>query len=374
MSHLIVIDIVVPLDRFSLKLRWETSGRSLGLFGHSGAGKTTLLETIAGLRREASGLIEVSGHRWLDSSRGVRLRPEQRGVGYVPQDLRLFPHRTVMGNLLAGRWRPDPSTRTRLSAEHVLAVLELTHARDAAITELSGGERQRVALGRALCSGPQLLLLDEPLGGLDLALRRRILPYLLRVREEFAIPTLCVSHDVAETSLLASEVAVLDRGRLVAVGSPEEIFTDPGVLPIAREEGFENILRGRIVGRDGATAVVEIGTGLRIMVPGGPLTGATGAVVGVRAEDLILAVDRPTGLSAQNNVAGVIIDIRQAGAEGGTDGTIREEQVLVIVSAGDAAKVVVAITGRALRSLGLECGMTVHLVFKTQACRVLAAL
>src|SRR5262245_7254124 len=99
MSQLFLIDIAVRLDRFTLEVRWETSGRSLGLFGHSGAGKTTVLETIAGLRHEASGVIEINGHRWLDSSRGVRLRPEQRGVGYVPQDLRLFPHRTVMGNL-----------------------------------------------------------------------------------------------------------------------------------------------------------------------------------------------------------------------------------------------------------------------------------
>ena len=373
MSHFLLIDIAVPLDRFTLKVRWETSGRSLGLFGHSGAGKTTVLETIAGLRNDATGLIEVNGHRWLDSSRGLMLRPERRGVGYVPQDLRLFPHRTVMGNLLAGRWRPGHHSRGKLSAEHVLEVLELTHARDAAITELSGGERQRVALGRALCSAPGLLLLDEPLGGLDLPLRRRILPYLLRVREEFAIPTLCVSHDVAETSLLSLEAAVLDRGRLVALGSPQEIFTDPGVLPIAREEGFENILRGRVVGRDGASAQVEIGPSVRIMVPGGSLGTAKGAVVGVRAEDLILAIHPPDGLSAQNIVAGVIIEIRQS-PTGAPGDPAREEQVLVIVSIGEAARVVVAITGRALRALELECGMPVHLVWKTQACRVLAAL
>ena len=372
MSHLFHIDVTVPLDRFTLALRWETSGRSLGLFGHSGAGKTTLLETLAGLRTEATGLIEVNGQRWLDTPRGLRLRPEHRGVGYVPQDLRLFPHRNVMENLLSGRWR-RASDRGALAPDHVLEVLELTHVRDAAISVLSGGERQRVALGRALCSSPDLLLLDEPLGGLDLPLRRRILPYLLRVREEFAIPTLCVSHDVAETSLLSSEVAVLDRGRLVTLGTPEEVFTDPGVLPIAREEGFENILRGRVTGRDGASAGVEIAPGLRIMVPGGALADATHAVIGVRAEDLILAIRPPEGLSAQNIAAGVILEIRESPVAG-HEASAREEQILVIVGIGDAARVVVAISGRALRGLGLECGMPVHLVWKTQACRVLAAL
>src|SRR5882672_887390 len=166
MSGGIDLDFRVPLGRFALSLVWKTADSSLGLFGPSGAGKTTALEAIAGLRRDAQGFIRVNDETWLDTSRGLRTPPEERGVGYVPQDTLLFPHRDVMGNLTAGRRRAERPGAKRLSAERVVEVLELGDLRSRAITTLSGGERQRVALGRALCSGPGLLLLDEPLASL----------------------------------------------------------------------------------------------------------------------------------------------------------------------------------------------------------------
>lgn len=379
MSHAIRIDITVPLDRFTLEVAWESSEPSLGLFGHSGAGKTTILEAVAGLRENVTGRIEVGGRAWLDSPRGVRLPPERRGVGYVPQDLRLFPHRTVMGNLLAGARRASGLASDRLAPWRVLQMLELEHAKESNPAVLSGGEMRRVALGRALCSGPDLLLLDEPLGGLDLPLRRKILPYLLRVQKEFDIPTLTVSHDTSEIRMLSAEVAVLDRGRLIARGRPEEVFTNPDVLPIAREDGFENILRGRVLECAEATATIELGPGLAVIVPGRALAQAREAIIGIRAEDLILAIEIPSGLSAQNVLGGSILEIREgAGADAGKEPDDRQEageQVLVVVAVGRApALVVAAITKQALTRLKLKPGMPVHLVFKTHACRVLAAL
>src|SRR5437899_8925254 len=165
-----VLDLTVPLDRFTLSIAWETSERFLGIFGPSGAGKTTILEAIAGLRRTARGVIRLDGRTCLDSERGIDLPPELRGVGYVPQDGLLFPHRDVFGNLLAG-WRRavqaaaplGSEPRRRLAPERVLEVLELASLARRPIATLSGGEQRRVALGRALCSGPDLLLLDEPL-------------------------------------------------------------------------------------------------------------------------------------------------------------------------------------------------------------------
>jgi molybdate transport system ATP-binding protein len=375
-SHVVRIDVTVPLDRFTLAVAWESSERAMGIFGHSGAGKTTILEAVAGLRDDVSGRIEIGGRVWLDSARGVRLPPERRGVGYVPQDLRLFPHRTVMGNLLAGSRRASNMASERLAPWRVLQMLELEPVRESGMSGLSGGELRRVALGRALCSGPELLLLDEPLGGLDLPLRRRILPYLLRVQKEFDIPTLCVSHDTSEVRMLSREVAVLDRGRIIARGRPEEVFTDPAVLPIAREGGFENTLRGRVIERAEATATIELEPGLTVMVPGRALARATEAVVGIRAEDLILAVDAPSGLSAQNMPGGSILEIREAaGGDPTPDRQEADEQVLVVVALGRApTRVVAAITRKALRRLDLKPGMPIHLIFKTHACRVLAAL
>ena len=369
MSKTFVLDIQVPLDRFTLSVTWETSERSLGIFGHSGAGKTTILEAVAGLRRDARGTIRVDGETWLDSSSGVNRRPQLRGVGYVPQEGLLFPHRDVMGNLLSGRRRAERSAGRRLDPERVLAVLELSDLRRRAVTGLSGGERQRVALGRALCSGASLLLMDEPLAGLDAPLRLRILPYLLRVREEFAMPTLYVSHDAGEIGMLCAQVLVLSQGRALTSGPPGEVFTDPAIFPMARREGFENVLRGRVATVEQGAAIVEVEPGLVLMVPGEGLSTGSDVIVTLRAEDLILSRERPAGLSAQNVLAGTIRRI-----ESTADLESISAQVLVVVELGKAGtSLVVTITKQAALRLDLREGVVVHLVFKAQACRALAA-
>jgi len=367
-SHRFLVDISLPLARFTLAIRWETGESALGIFGPSGAGKTSVLESLAGLRRGTRGIIQVDGRVWLDALRGVRLPPEERGVGYVPQDALLFPHRDVMGNVLAGRRRAGRRPARRLDPARVLDVLELQPLQGREVASLSGGERQRVALARALCSAPDLLLLDEPLAGLDLPLRRRILPYLYRVREEFAIPTLHVSHDATEIQTLCREVLVLNAGREVARGRPETVFPDAAVLPLARAEGYENVLRGTIAEAAGGSGVVDLEPGLRLTVAAAGLTPGREAVIGVRAEDLILAVEPPTGLSAQNILAGAIDAIRE---EAGTDGAATT--LLVVVALGRRrTPLVVAITPRARERLALRPGLAVHLVCKAQACRVLA--
>ena len=364
----LILDVTVALDRFDLTVSWQTTARAMGVFGHSGAGKTTLLETIAGLRRDARGVIRVNGVAWLDSSRGVFVPPERRGVGYVPQEALLFPHRDVMGNLLAGRRRAASAPERGPDPRRVLEVLELEGLQGRGVESLSGGEKQRVALGRALCSGPGLLLLDEPLAGLDQPLRRRILPYLVRVRDEFGLPSLYVSHDATELRTLTTDVLVLAAGKVVATGPPDEVFVDASVLPMARLEGFENVLRGRVIGRDDATAMVEIQPGVVVRVPGHGLAGAIEAVFATRAEDLILAIQQPSGLSAQNILTGVIREIREPGPPG-ADGPWL---AMVGIGAG-GLMMVVAITRQACRQLSLAPGLRVHIIFKTQACRVLGA-
>ena len=181
------------------------------LFGPSGAGKTTVLDAIAGLRTPQSGRIAVHDRVLFDAATRVNLPSHARHVGYVPQDVALFPHMDVRRNMLYGR-RPGQ----KLSLETVAAMLEVGTLLDRRVPDLSGGERQRVALARALMSAPELLLLDEPLAAVDVERRRRILPYLLRVRDELGIPVIYVSHDRVEVDQLADRVVMLDNGRVHA--------------------------------------------------------------------------------------------------------------------------------------------------------------
>ncbi|HWD19521.1 MAG TPA: ATP-binding cassette domain-containing protein [Verrucomicrobiae bacterium] len=204
-------NIALPLRDFVLELDVVLERGATAIFGPSGAGKTSLLDLIAGWREPASARITWNETLWEDAGAGVRLAPRARGIGYVAQDLALFPHLSVRENLCYGRKAGAPEL---FSYEHVTRVLEIEPLAERGIAQLSGGERQRVALARALLSSPQLLLLDEPLGSLDAALKGRILPYLARVREEFKVPMIYVTHDAAEARALCEEVLEMERGRV----------------------------------------------------------------------------------------------------------------------------------------------------------------
>jgi molybdate transport system ATP-binding protein len=362
------ISLTVPCERFDLELEWQTEEPALGLFGPSGAGKTTLLEALAGLRRGARGRIEVGGRTWLDTARGLRLPPEARRVGYVPQEMLLFPHLDVLGNLRVGERRASRSPR-RLAPERVLELLELSALARRPVAALSGGERQRVALGRALCSAPELLLLDEPLASLDLALRRRILPYLLRVREEFSIPTLHVSHDPSEMSLLAREVTVLDRGRVIARGRPEAVFGGHVLPPGDSGGGVVNVLSGTVEAVAESVATVEIEPGLRIAVAddGGFVVGGRVAIE-LHATEILLARGPASGLSAQNVLAATVREVHAPGLDD------RHSAVVVTTDLGrEARPIAVVVSRRAVSELDLAPGASVRVVFKAQACRRLAS-
>ena len=198
---------------FVLDVREKLEGGITALFGPSGSGKTTTLDAIAGLRKPRSGSISVGGRVLFDAEGAVDLPPHQRHVGYVPQDPALFPHMNVRRNVLYGR-RPGQ----KLELATVVRMLEVGDLLERRVPELSGGERQRVALARALMSAPDLLLLDEPLAAVDVERRRRILPYLLRVRDELGVPVIYVSHDRIEVDQLADRVLILEGGRVVARG------------------------------------------------------------------------------------------------------------------------------------------------------------
>jgi len=212
----IAIDIALKQGTFALAAAVNLDARVAALFGPSGAGKTTILDTIAGLRTPDRGSIAIDGRVLFSSETRINVPPHHRHVGYVPQDVALFPHMDVRRNLLYGR---HPGVSPDL--DRVVGMLEIDKLVDRRVTDLSGGERQRVALGRALMSGPSLLLLDEPLAAVDVPLRKRILPYLRRVRDDLRLPIVYVSHDREEVEALADVVVLLDEGKVVSVERPQ---------------------------------------------------------------------------------------------------------------------------------------------------------
>jgi molybdate transport system ATP-binding protein len=225
----------VTLGRFTLAVEATLSQPVTVVCGPSGAGKTTLLETLAGLRRADEGRIRLDGEWLADTSRRLHLPPPRRHVGYVPQDLALFPNLDAGANLRFARRRRDGASASAPGEDEVISVLELADMLERPVANLSGGERQRVALGRALLSAPRLLLLDEPLAALDPELRERLLDYLRRVRDHFAVPIVYVTHDARDAAALAGEILRLEAGRIVDRGGPQEMLEpDPGAVRLRR--------------------------------------------------------------------------------------------------------------------------------------------
>ena len=182
-----------------------------------------MIDLIAGLRKATSAVIQSDDFVLTDTTKDLTLPARRRRIGYVPQDMALFPHLSVRRNLLYGH-QPEEGPNPLFGFEHVTRVLELNTVLERGIAHLSGGEKQRVTLGRALLSSPRLLLLDEPLSSLDAKLKNQILPFLKRVRDEFPVPILYVTHSADEVSAFCDEVIVLEQGRVVKRGTPSAIF------------------------------------------------------------------------------------------------------------------------------------------------------
>lgn len=211
---LLLKNISLPLTDFPLVIDVEIQSQVTAVFGPSGAGKTSLLDLIAGLRRPKSAFVQLGDRVLTDTAAGTNVPTRHRQIGYVPQDLALFPHLSVQQNLVYGS-KGNRDSNTLFSYEHVTQVLEIGALADRKVTNLSGGEKQRVALARALLASPQILLLDEPLASLDTVLKSKIIPYLARIRDEFHVPMLYVTHDWNEVQALCVEALIMERGHIV---------------------------------------------------------------------------------------------------------------------------------------------------------------
>ena len=354
---MIEFTLEVPLARFVLRVEARLEAGIAAVMGPSGSGKTSLLESLAGLRRQARGRVVLDGTVLLDTAARGRVPPERRRIGYVPQDSALFPHLTAEQNLCFGA-RGD-ARRVALAG----ATLELEGLLDRHPARLSGGERQRVALGRALASDPRLLLLDEPLAAVDVELKERILPYLLRVRDEWRIPIVYVTHNVGEALALAGQVLLLREGKVEAVGTPFELL---GTATFARAAaaGIENLLAARIAAHEpeGGITRVTLEGGVVAAVPllaSRPV--GSGCLLAIRAEDVLVANAPVEGLSARNIFRARVVSLDRTGA----DLTLR------CVLDGLRVPWLARLTPAAVEALGLMPGRLVWLAVKSHSVRVI---
>ena len=355
---MISLDFELPLARFPLRVAARLTARVTAVMGPSGAGKTSLLDAMAGLRPVARGRIAIDEEALVDTAAGIRLTPARRRVGYVPQEAGLFPHLSARDNVLFG-------ARGRAAeAAHAIDVLEIGHLLDRYPASLSGGEKQRVALARALATRPRLLLLDEPLAALDVGLRERIVPHLLRIRDEWSTPMLYVTHNVGEALALAGEVLLLDQGRVEALGPPLALLSTPGLAREARG-GIENLLAGRVAAHDpeGGVTRVRLAGGLALSVPlSAELALEAPVTVSIRAEDVLVSTEPVRGLSARNVYEGVVRGLERSAADVALRCFVHPE----------LPEWLVRLTPAAVAELGLVPGSAVWLAVKSHSVQVVS--
>jgi molybdate transport system ATP-binding protein len=349
---------------FCLDVDFNAAAGFTILFGASGSGKTTLLDCVAGLTTPDAGRIAVGERVLFDANARVDVPVAKRSVGYVLQDLALFPHLTVEQNTeygLAHLPRVDREQR----AAAMLQEFRIDHLRRERPAEISGGERQRVALARALVTDPCVLLLDEPLAALDAATKAKILDDLRCWNEAHRIPILYVTHSREEVIALGERVLVMEQGGIIAEGRPHDVLSAPVLETVAQLAGFENIFDATVwlVHEDRGTITCRLPTdqtGQFVLLETPLIRAEMGSRVrvGIRAGDILLAVVKPEGLSARNVIAGQIVSMER-----------RDMIISARVDCGIEMEVHLTLAAR--DALHLAAGRDVWLVIKTHSCHLM---
>lgn len=348
---------------FLLDLAFDATPGVTIVFGESGSGKTTLLRSVAGLTQPDAGRIAIGDRALFDGRAGVHVEPPQRRVGFVFQHLALFPHLTAGDNIAYGLTRLSPGERRdRVAA--IAGSFRIDHLLGRRHGEISGGERQRVGLARSLVTDPDILLLDEPLSALDHRTQSRIIADLRLWNEARRIPILYVTHSQREVFALGERVLMLENGRIVADGTPEQVMDYPAHDSVAQLAGFENLLDAVVVQRrpDAGVMVSRLsGTTVDLETPLSDVAVGQPLRVAIRAGDILIATEPPRGLSARNQLPGTIASLSRQGA------FVRAE-----VSIG--VPVEVHVTPMATEHLGLRRGSQVWLVVKTHSCHLVSTV
>jgi molybdate transport system ATP-binding protein len=344
---------------FILDVSIEVSPGITILFGPSGAGKSTLLDSVAGLARPDEGRIVAGAEVLFDSAGGIHVPAQKRRTAYVFQTLALFPHLSAEENVSYGLMDLREEERQE-RVEAILKAFRVEKLRKQRPGEISGGEKQRIALARSLVTEPRVLLLDEPLTGLDAELKAAIVDDLRAWNAAKGIPILYVTHSREEVDALGERVIALDNGRVASAGAPMDVLDAPRRKKLAQAAGFENLLTATVLDLREADGVMRVRLGesaCEIEVPLGYAAAGNHVQVAVRAGDILLATERPHGLSARNVMEGRIVSLEQRGT-------------MAIARVDCGVAFVVHVTPGAVRALELSSGHRVWLVLKTHSCHL----
>ena len=348
-------------DNFALDVEFIAPPGVTILFGASGSGKTTLLNCIAGLIRPDAGRVALGERVIFDSAPAVEIPVASRSIGYLFQNLALFPHLNAGQNIQYGLAGLGPDERRRRTGE-IARSFRISHVLQSKPRDISGGERQRVALARSLVTDPSLLLLDEPLSALDEATKSKIIEDLRAWNAACGIPIIYVTHSHSEVFALGERVVVLEGGKVLAQGTPQQVLGAPRREAIAQIAGFENIFDARVVAlreSNGTMLCRLLNSGVELEVPLTRAQPDSLVRVAVRAGDIMVSTKPVDGLSARNQFRGILASLQQQGPT-------------VIASVDSGLKFEVHLTPTACENLQLRAGQEVWLIVKTYSCHPVA--
>ncbi len=337
----IAAQLTFPLDPPSVTI----------LFGPSGSGKTTILRCLAGLEQPEEGTIRFNGQVWFDAAGRVTVPPQMRGLGYMAQDYALFPNYTVEGNVgygLGDLTEPEKGARVT----EVLRLLQIEALAQQRPMQLSGGQQQRVALARAIARRPRLLLLDEPLSALDAPTRARLCGELRSLLTRLAVSSVVVTHDWTEALALGDQIAVIDEGRVLQTGKPQDVFSRPANAEVARVVGVETVVQGTVT--DSLEGLVTVNVGDVALTAVAEQEFGRDVFVCIRAEDVTLEPAGSGATSARNHLAATVKTVSSVGA-------------LAKVTVDCGFQLAALVTRSALSDLRLEPGSSVRAAVKAGA-------
>ncbi len=358
MSPVLKIDIELKRGNFQMKMKADIPEGITGVFGPSGHGKTTLLNAIAGLIQPASGYIKLNGDFIFHKTKSINIPCRNRHIGYVFQDDQLFPHLSIEKNLMYG-FKNDGLSN--LSFEGVVEILEIHSILKKKPDECSGGEKQRVAIGRALLSSPQVLIMDEPFSAVDVRLRKSIIPYLIAVNRKFRIPIIVVSHDLPDLLSLTSFLLLLNNGTVWDMGNFQDIIVSEKNLELLQGAGLYNVFQLKLFGfnKEGDIALLRsaeneftIQALFQSLAPGQNINDDVKVLI--RPEDIALSLSRIEGISLRNQIKGTITKVFH-----------KDGHTLCLVDAGE--KMIVEITDASRKNMNLHPGTIVYILFKSVA-------
>ena len=348
----IAVNIEKTVGDFQLKTEFYADIGITAIFGPSGAGKSTLVNLIAGLVKPDSGYIKILNEVIFESQLKINVPANKRGIGFVFQDARLFPHMKVESNL---KYSNRFGRKGHLSSfTEIVEVLNLAQVLHRLPGNLSGGEKQRVAIGRALLSNPKILILDEPLTGLDEGLKAEVIPYLEFVRDNFKIPILYISHSQSEVVRLSDRIVVLEKGRILEQGKTLQILSSFSVAKKLGLRDLSSFVEAK-VSKHASDGITELDfAGSKLFLP--KIDAILGSKVYLRilAKDITLAIEKPKKISALNILQGKVDEVILGNGPG----------AIVGIEVGDH-KLTTRITQRSLNAMNLKLGQTCFAFLKT---------